>query len=142
MAKTVDSVTRINNANATDVQNAVKARLTDIFSKVKASAVSQNQIHYKGGSFFQPYGFKATASTETIGDATVLKLSGRPKMNFLGYLALLLIAGLLIFGLNYGEEGLLALPAALVMIIASRFEQKKVTRRLQQVSADVSGILQ
>jgi len=142
MAKTVDTVTRINNVNAADVQNAIKARLTDIFSKVKASAGSQNQIHYKGGSFFQPYGFKATASTETIGDATVLKLSGRPKMNFLGYLILLVIASLLIFGLNYGEEGLLAIPAALVMIIASRFEQKKVTRRLHQVSADVSGILQ
>ncbi len=141
MVKTVDTITRINNADATAVQNALKSRLTDVFSKVTSTPGSQNQVHYKGGSIFQPYGFKVTASTESIGDATVLKLSGRPKMNFLAYLVLLVAAALLIFGLNFGEQGLLAIPAALVLVIASKFEQKKVSRRLQQVQADIGNIL-
>lgn len=140
MVKTVDTITRINNADATAVQNALKSRLTDVFSKVTSKAGSQNQIHYKGGSFFQPYGFKATAATESIGDATVLKLSGRPKMNFLGYLVLLVVASFLIGALKFGQP--LAIPVALVMIVASQFEQKKVVRRLQQVPADVGTTFQ
>jgi hypothetical protein len=142
VVKTVDTIVRVNNADAAAVQDAVKARLTDIFSKVKSTAGKKNQVHYKGGSFFQPYGFKATASTETIGDATVLKLSGRPAMNFISYLAALVVAGFLIYGLNFGASGIFGVIAAVIMIIASKAEQKKVTRRLQQVTADISSVLQ
>lgn len=141
MAKEVETVTRFNDTDPADVQNAVRSRLSDLFSKVKAIPESQNRIHYKAGSFLHPYGVKVTVATESVGDATVLKISGRPKMQFLAYVLMAVIGPLLYFGLTYPLEGFLGLIASVVLILLSLFERNRAQKRLAQVSSDIASII-
>ena len=112
MAKEVETVTRFNNTDPADVQNAVRSRLSELFSKVKATPESQNRIHYKAGSFLHPYGVKVTVATEPVGDATVLKMSGWPKMQFLAYVLMIITGLLLAFGLTYPLHGFWGCPSS------------------------------
>lgn len=138
MPKSVDTVVRINNPDATAVQDAVKARLENVFSSVKSTPRKTNGVFYKGGSPLKPYGFKATVTTEPAGDnATVVRLVGRPQMNALAYIAMIFVAVLLIFGLSNPVDGFWGLIAAVVMIIASVIEQRRVTRQLENVAKEI-----
>lgn len=142
MPKSVDTVIRINNPDATVVQDAIKARLTNVFSSVKSTPRKTNEVFYKGGSFLKPYGFKATVTTEPAGDAaTVVRLVGRPKMNALAYIATIFVAVLLIFGLSNPIDGFWGLIAAVVMIIASVIEQRRITRQLEKVTNEIGVFL-
>lgn len=142
MPKSVDTVVRINNPDAIAVQDAVKARLSSVFSSVKSTSKKANEVFYKGGSFLKPYGFKAKVTTEPVGDnATVVKLVGRPKMNALAYIAMMFVAVLLIFGLSNPVDGFWGLIAAVVMIIASVIEQRRVARQLEKVAEEIGVFL-
>jgi len=113
MPKSVDTVVRINNPDVTAVQDAVKARLENVFSSVKSTPRKTHGVFYKGGSLLKPYGFKATVTTEPAGDnTTVVRLVCRPKMNALAYIAMMFVAVLLIFGLSNPVDGFWGLIAA------------------------------
>ena len=142
MPKTIDTMVRVR-ADAATALDVLKRRFADFFSKVSATSVSTQRTDLKGGSILRPYGFKATVLTEQAGpDATVLKISGRPKMNLIAYILMLVVAALLIFGLSNPEEGFWGIIAALVMIIAAILEQRRVKRQIQQASAELASRFQ
>jgi hypothetical protein len=137
MPKTVDALVKVKNADAQQVLDFVKSRFSDIFSKVTSSPTGQDSWTYKGGSLLRPYGFKALISVEAVsGDATMLKIAGRPKMGLMAYLLMLVAATLLIFGLSNPIQGFWGLIAAAVLVIASKRDQKKVSKQLEQIAAE------
>ncbi|PZP45313.1 MAG: hypothetical protein DI595_19025 [Agrobacterium fabrum] len=58
-------------------------------------------------------------------------------MNALAYIAMIFVAVLLIFGLSNPVDGFWGLIAAVVMIIASVIEQRRVTRQLENVAKEI-----
>lgn len=142
MPSTIETMVRVRSDAATAL-DFLKGRFAEFFSKVNTTSISGQRTSLKGGSLLRPYGFKATVVFEQAGpDTTVLKISGRPKMNLIAYVLMLVVATLLIFGLSSPEEGFWAIMAALVMIIASIVEQRRVKRQIQQVSVDLASRFQ
>lgn len=140
MSKQVEVLIKVKDADEKEIIDFVRNRFTDIFSKVKETKLGENRTSYKGGSLLRPYGVKATVTKEKAGNnATILKFSGRPKMNLIAYLALILVFVLLLVGLSYPAEAGLGLIAAFIMIVAALFEQKKVMKNIKQVADDTQN---
>jgi hypothetical protein len=62
-------------------------------------------------------------------------------MNALAYIAMVFVGVLLIFGLSKPVDGFWGLIAAVVMIITSVIEQRRVTRQLENFAKEIGVFL-
>ena len=138
MGRVVEAMAKIRNSDAASVLEATTSRLKDVFSRVRTRKIKDGTFQVKGGSIFQPYGFVGKVTLEEMPDnAVIMKLSARPAMNLMSWLAALLILVMLIFGLNNVINGFWGLILAFVMILAAISAQKAVARKLENVAKDI-----
>ena len=116
----------------------ISERFKDVFSKAQAKQKDEDQTRYSGGSIVRPWGFNAIATVQSAdADAIIIKLWGKPKLQIIGYIALLFIfGGFLCLVINPIEFWFCAV-IILLFYIALISEQKATTRKISQVLEEV-----
>lgn len=129
---------KVRNTDKQAVDEFIRERFADVFSKAKAKPKGESSIAYKGGSIVRPYGFKAISTIQSsTDDAQIVKLWGRATMAPMAYLVLVLIIGsilgLIINAIEYWFCGLLLI----ILLVAMAKERKSTAKKINQVLDEV-----
>jgi hypothetical protein len=138
MVETVNALVKVRNTDKQAVDEFIRERFQDVFSKAKAKPKGENSVAYKGGSIMRPYGFKAVSTVlSSTDDAQIVKLWGRPTMTPMAFAVLVLIIGsvlgLIINPLEYWFCGVLLI----ILFVGITKERKSTAKKIHQVLDEV-----
>ena len=138
MNEIVNGLVKVKGADSQAVNAFISERFADIFSKAKKKQKDTFQVLYSGGSIIRPWGFKATSTVQSAdAEALIIKLWGRPKFQFMGYIAMLLMIGSFLCLIVNPIEYWFCAVLILLFYVALASERKASARKINQVLKEV-----